>query len=682
MNEAQQAILAEQGIVLKSQAQESAQEQAIIDEQGEIAGSQKMRTFLQGVSMGWSDEVEGAIASMFSDNTYDEERDAIRAKLNAYKAANPNEALSLEVIGAIVPMFTPVGWLAKGAGVSATAARAFLAAGTEGTIYGAGISEGENVGEVSGDAVTGAVTSLTTGGGLWLAGKGIKGIGSEVYNWARRRLGNKPADVVEAELARLVNLTGKSVDEVVADIASGRIMANNETLTIAIKTIINEGGEAGQAALAMASRNASTTAGKAKETLQKIFSPKSMTDDNNIVKYMEATEESLRLAERKAYGGAMEGIEEVTPEIQVMLQDLIIRYPTAAKELKKLYSEMGLGDDAFIKADADGNIILNKMASLEDAESVLRVLKENLDTMFNQGKNSRAINLKEIADDLQRKLDVTYPDLGAARSQAAIVRSAQRAYKQGKAFFGTGKNVEELDAYLTNLKKDGSPEDMEGFLNGFLLSAKNQMRTAPSTMKNAADETKNIGLLLRTVMDKAGLKGKQLIDQLDIAGDMDRLRKAMPTTAGSPTQALGQESLRRGTGGSILNTLVTGMPSPQDILNAVTNITSKTPVRLTPDQNLEIVKVLFSTKPEVVRKALTDETGMAQLGDAVGKIIDNVLKGANRPIQQQATQEVMDSNISDMPRQVGSGLQQGLMELIRQEFNNVKNVTTRYSKCN
>ena len=56
---------------------------------------------------------------------------------------------------------------------------------------------------------------------------------------------------------------------------------------------------------------------------------------------------------------------------------------------------------------------------------------------------------------------------------------------------------------------------------------------------------------------------------------------------------------------------------------------------------------------------------MAQLGDAVGKIIDNVLKGANRPIQQQATQEVMDSNISDMPRQVGSGLQQGLMELIR-----------------
>ena len=665
MNEAQKAILEQEGIIIKSNAAADAQEQAVIEEQGEIAGSQKMRTFMQGVSMGWSDEVEGAIASMFSDSTYDEERDAIRAKLNAYKAANPKEALSLEVIGAIVPMFTPVGWLAKGAGVSATAARAFLAAGAEGTIYGAGISEGENVGEVSGDAVTGAVTSLTTGGGLWLAGKGIKGIGSEVYNWARTRLGDKPATVVEAELARLVRQTGKSVDEVVADIASGRIMANNETLTIAIKTIINEGGDAGRAALAMASRNASTTADKAKATLQKIFSPKSMTDDNNIVKYMEATEESLKLAERKAYGGAMDGIDEVTPEIQGMLQDLIIRYPTAAKELKKLYSEMGLGDDAFIKADADGNIILNKMASLEDAEQMLRVLKENLDVMFNQGKNSRAINLKAIAKNLQDELDNTYPDLGDARSQAAIVRFAQKAYKQGKAFFGTGKNVEELDAYLANLKKDGSPEDMEAFLNGFLLSAKNQMRRAPSTMKNAANETNNIGLLLRSVMDNAGIKGKQLIEQLDIAGDMDRLRKAMPSTAGSPTDLLRVEGARRGTGGSILNTLVTGMPSPQDILNAVTSITSKTPVRLTPEQNMEIVKVLFSTKPEVVRKALTDETGMAQLGDAVGSIVNNVLKGANRPIQQQSTQKVIRSDIGNMPRQVGSGIQQGLMEFIK-----------------
>ena len=41
LNAAQQAILAEEGVVLKNQAKEDEQEQAIIDEQGEIAGSQK-----------------------------------------------------------------------------------------------------------------------------------------------------------------------------------------------------------------------------------------------------------------------------------------------------------------------------------------------------------------------------------------------------------------------------------------------------------------------------------------------------------------------------------------------------------------------------------------------------------------------------------------------------------------
>ena len=47
---------------------------------------------------------------------------------------------------------------------------------------------------------------------------------------------------------------------------------------------------------------------------------------------------------------------------------------------------------------------------------------------------------------------------------AAIVRSAQEdAYKQGKAFFGTlvNKCGRIRCQYLTNLKKDGSPEDMD-----------------------------------------------------------------------------------------------------------------------------------------------------------------------------------------------------------------------------
>ena len=82
---------------------------------------------------------------------------------------------------------------------------------------------------------------------------------------------------------------------------------------------------------------------------------------------------------------------------------------------------------------------------------------------------------------------------------------------------------------------------------------------------------------------------------------------------------------------------------------------------------MEIVKVLFSTNPEVVRKALMDETGMAQLGNAVSNIVDGFLKGANRPIQQKSTQEAMDTSGGEFLRDFGNYSEQGIMSLINGE---------------
>ena len=653
---------------LDSLGVKKAEKKQLIEKNAEAAGSQKIRTFFQGLSMGWSDEVEGAIASMFSDNTYDEERDEIRAKLKAFKAANPKQALSLEVIGAIVPMFTPVGWLAKGAGVSATAARAFLAAGTEGAVYGAGSSEGRNVGEVSGDTVTGAVTSLATGGGLWMAGQGIKGIGNAAYKWTRERLGDKAASVVESELAELVAKTGKSVDEVVADIASGRIMANNETLTIAIKTIVNEGGEAGREAIKLAARNNKISKSRAVTSLQRLFSPDSLRGDGNLVRYMDETEEALKSAERKEYQDVfdLEENQAVTGEIQMTLQTLVTRFPTAAKELKKLYEEMGMGSDAFIKADADGNIVLNKMASLEDAETMYRVLRDATTKLYKDSSNARGKNLKGLANDLKEQLDSTYGGLASARSNASIVRSSADAFKAGRKMFSNGQNIEELDVYLVNLIKNNDPQVVQGFLNGFLTTAKSKINFTPSVMNKLGDDSTNISQILRTVMGRTGKQGEEVLAKLDIGGGANALKVGIPSVAGSPTQALTREANRRGTGAGagIIRTAVSGMPDPESVLNIVQRMTSNAPIKITPEQNMEIVKVLFSTNPEVVKKALTDETGMAQLGNAVGIIVDGLLKGANRPAQQQATQETMDTSGGEFLRDFGNYSGQGIMSLI------------------
>ena len=65
--------------------------------------SQQLRTAIQGASFGFGDEIEAFIRSSFSDRKYDEIRDELRAKITAYKKANPAESLTTELAAALVP---------------------------------------------------------------------------------------------------------------------------------------------------------------------------------------------------------------------------------------------------------------------------------------------------------------------------------------------------------------------------------------------------------------------------------------------------------------------------------------------------------------------------------------------------------------------------------------------------
>jgi hypothetical protein len=309
------------------------------------------------------------------------------------------------------------------------------------------------------------------------------------------------------------------------------------------------------------------------------------------------------------------------------------------------------------------------MASLEDAETMYRVLRDTTSKLYKDSKGTRAKNLKGLANDLKEQLDSTYSGLATARSNASIVRDSADAFKEGRKMFSDGQNVEAVDVYLTKLIKEKDPQVVQGFLNGFLTTAKSKINFTPSVMKRLGDDSTNISQILRTVMGKTGKQGEEVLAKLDIGGGANALKVGIPSVAGSPTQALTREANRRGTGAGagILRSAVSGMPDPESVLNIVQRMTSNAPIKITPEQNMEIVKVLFSTNPEVVRKALTDETGMAQLGNAVGNIVDGFLKGANRPIQQQATQETMDTRGGEFLRDFGNYTGQGIMSLINGE---------------
>ena len=123
--------------------------------------SQKLRSIAQGLTLGFSDEIEAAGTSALSKigqlfggegKSYDQSLDEIRGKLDAYRANNPIEAIGYELGGAVVPALGAglfsfgTGGAAVGSATAArvapTLARAAKIGAIEGGIAGFGTGEG------------------------------------------------------------------------------------------------------------------------------------------------------------------------------------------------------------------------------------------------------------------------------------------------------------------------------------------------------------------------------------------------------------------------------------------------------------------------------------------------------------------------------------------------------------
>jgi len=60
---------------------------------------------------------------------------------------------------------------------------------------------------------------------------------------------------------------------------------------------------------------------------------------------------------------------------------------------------------------------------------------------------------------------------------------------------------------------------------------------------------------------------------------------------------------------------------------------------LTDQQRMQVVEVLFSRDPEMVRRALTNETALSELAAMAGQVADALVSGGRTAGTIQATQE-------------------------------------------
>lgn len=604
-----------------------AQMQALLEARAKLqAEPQRIRTMAQGATLGFADEIEALVRSAVpSGPQYEDVRNEIRAKLSAYKQQNPEAALTYELAGALVPSLA---MMATGIGAPSGAASLSRIAGTgalEGALYGYGASESPE--SAGAETVIGGATGAVAGPALQLGLRGGADVASKLINFVREKIGEKPATAVQAELQRLREQTGKSVEEIIADLQAGRLMSDNRTLMIALKNIVSEGGESGRSVLERTQARAGETRQQAMQGLQRELAPEM---DPNVLRSVRQTDEQLKAAEREAYGSVF-GANQIVPEsVANEMLRAAQAMPDLAEELMTRYRAEGKIVPPF-KIAENGELQFVRAPSLEDAEIMRRTLNDRATSLYRGGQGTMGEVVSQIEKNLRRNIDELSPQLQAVRQTAAQTRTGRDAFEAGRK--SLSMNVDELELLMESF----TPEASRSFRAGLMDAIRNKVRRQGTTLANLADEDKQFGQVLRTVMGNQDIT--QLSRQLGLAGETAEIAQKMPTTAGSPTAPLTQERARAGMRGSMQDVGRVMAGDPTIVVDMLDRFLRRDRPQLTDQQRMQVVEVLFSRDPEMVRRALTNETALSELAARAGQIADALVSGGRTAGTIQATQE-------------------------------------------
>lgn len=582
----------------------------------ETAEPQRLRTAAQGLLLGFADELEASVrAALFEDRPYEEIRDEIRKSVKMYQDQNPGEALGLEALGAIAPtaaaFLIPGGQPAAATNVTRFTAGAgkFLSRGSvEGGIAGAGQSEADTLLGVAGDTATGAATGAIVSPIVGVAGKKLVGTAGDVMNWLRTNVGERPSNAAMAELQRLAAGTGKSTDEIVQDIADGKIMAENKTLAAAVRAIKSKGAEeAGDAPSTIDTtlrQRAKETSERATEAAESALMPGASS--RNVFESIAQSDEALKAAERQGYSDVFRTVPEVSPAIANSMEDLAKRFPKIADELNQGYLENNLVP--LFSREANGALKMNRVPTLEDSEVFYRLMRDEGNARWMAGKGQTAQPLTDAMGVFKQQMDETYPALAAVRKESAKRLGAKEAFTEGRKAFG--RDVDELQFEFDAL----NPEAQQAFRAGVLAAWKNKTRRSPTATARGADVTRQEGAVLKAVL---GDNFETMLQkELEIAGESAEAVNRILYGSMTAPQAAAEKAIGSGQIG-MSDILAAYSMDPLAMTAVIGKMLAKNAPGLKPRDYEQITQVLLSEDPDFVARMLNDKVS---LGDATRTI--------------------------------------------------------------
>ena len=600
-------------------------------ERGAEPPTERRRAIAQGLSLGFADEILAGLQAPFGEGSLSEnygkalqqERDVLKQ----YRQDYPISSAAYEIGGAILPaIFT--GGAAAPAAATRTAAvlggltRGAVGGAKTGAVYGFGSGEGDVFNRAANMGVQ-ALTGAGFGGALGAIGGTLKGSGGALMNWVRNKMGNRIAGVVSKEVQRLAEQGGLTADEVIDGVANGRIMAENRTLESMIRSFYSEGGPAGAEIKRVMSARPGETRKAAMEELQG-----ALGSPGNPLANKRASEALTREAEDAAYEAAFKanGIElPAPPQIVAAMQDLAIRTPGALKDAAEV-ARVQYGIRPFFKELEDGTIEFARAPTLREAELTYRSLRDMKGAAYTGGRGTLGGALEDVATGFKGQIDVASQPLAAARAKAAEVRNARDAFTAGQE--AIRKSPDELALIIQDIEKLG-PDAIAAFREGMLASVRAGMSrpsAAPGLMRGLSNEETGPGTALRLALpsDKAA-SVVQKIGTAERAQGASKYVLEGPSTA--PTIMAPKVGGAVNTAEETISALDGGFMAWARLIGSAAD--SVRP-GLSDNQKLEIARIVLSTDPALVARALKDDSAAAKLMEATSRAVDMVVRAGTR----------------------------------------------------
>jgi len=480
-------------------------------------------------------------------------------------------------------------------------------------------------------ATTGAITSV--GGGAIFKGLGV--LGAPIIEGIKRRFGNKMSLEAEKVLSKMVEDSGEDIDTIIARIANGEMPAEgNETLGLYLRQLVNQDSGLRMRVNEVLRERATNRSNKSIDDLKTTLAPNT---DKNIIKQKKTELQKMREEEDALYNPIFENKTIVSDEIADFIRNEIIKRGLGQKAFSdiKLYNPQL---SPFFNIAKNGDVTFtNRPPTLEEAEYILRSIKDQGDKLFRDGGSRGAGAVVNVSRNLQNLLDEFSPELKNARSIASQNFASKRALDFGSS--ALNKSSDEVEDFYETLLEDGNKEAIRMFKMGVVngLNRILDTRKKSTLIKQINDPDHKIHKILRNIIADDEY-GESLLKSLKLADQSNQLAKNINPNFGSQTALLteGGDRIRSGLnqGVDAIGAVMSGNPIE---MARTFSRTLKGKTNLSDAQLGEIANFLTQRDPDLAQKMLSLSADPDLLARALESVSDKMAQAGGLAVATEMT---------------------------------------------